>query len=378
MVQISLSLEKDKFTDIVADGASVNVVGRTATIAFTHMLSADKIYSVSAIAREFAMSGISFNGASIGNINLNLDTDAISDKFGGEFDGLTDGVSALLDGANKLRDGSDTFNDSLREMSSQAEQFAAAASTLYDSAGKLNSGTEQFGDGLSALAAASVKISENLSVLNAKAVAIPQPNEQLVTYARTLAVGDDPNLAALATAYLAQNEVIAQFAAGLNGINAAYQQFGASLQSGNATSLVGSYAALQSGVSARYAAIGQHDGTSSGTLAPGVTAAASAYTELNNGTATLAGAIDTLDKSVAELPDLLKEKIDELAGSILPSDGEQVSFVSDKNMVDGVLFVLRTEAIETVARTIEVAAPRKPETFIEKFLNLFGLFKPEE
>jgi hypothetical protein len=62
----------------------------------------------------------------------------------------------------------------------------------------------------------------------------------------------------------------------------------------------------------------------------------------------------------------------------LPSGEEKVSFVSDKNVVDGVLFVMQTEAIENVPIATEVIAPRKPESFIEKFLNLFGLFNPEQ
>jgi exonuclease VII small subunit len=385
MMQISLTLNKDLCTNIQSDGAGVNVVGKTASVSYTHAMNTEAEYILNADVKNFAMGAISFRAATIGGLGLNLD-DGLLDGFGDDFNALTDATGALSENAGKLADGSDLFYSGIKDMNAQAKTFSGGVGELYAKTGELNNGAAAFGEGLSAyndgiaaIAAASEHIAQSLSEMNQQASALPSPNQQLVAYAQTLTEGDDPNLAALALAYLAQNEVLSTFANGISSINTAYTQFNTSLQAGaDISKLTTSYAQIQSGVTALYAALKQLDTAAAETLLPGIGTMISSYEQLNDATGKLADAISELDTKAAEIPGTIKEKVDELLESYLPSEPVKLSFTSDENATDSVLFIMQTDEIAAPTLAADIAPDsHRPETFWEKLLNLFGLWQPE-
>jgi methyl-accepting chemotaxis protein len=451
MMQISFSLDKNLFSNIQSENASINAVGKTASISYTHSMNTEATYSLTADVHNFKMSSISFRATSM-NINLDVDVDG----FLGEFDTLTDGTGALNENAGLLSDGSNTFGTGLQTLSDQSKSFSTSVNTLYKGAKKLDGAATLFGnaltgigeqlgtlpetaealenavtqieagssqfygqlktytEGITSLAGISASISQSISVLNQKASTIPEPDASLVQYAQQQMNGGDVQLTALAQAYLTQNAVIAEMKGGVSTLNSSYGQYDKSMQtaalagqklsegyaalqealtqlsgnvsqiteafkafSGDDTSkLLGSYAELQKGISSIYTALEQMNGVVSNELVPGINTVVGSYEKLKSGTKALAEAIALLDEKATKIPDTIREKVDELLAGFTGTDEAPESFVSPENKVTGVLFVMQTEEIASIAAdSIPETAPAKPTTFFEKLLNLFGLWQ---
>ncbi|MDR2750130.1 MAG: hypothetical protein LBC41_05675 [Clostridiales bacterium] len=453
-LQISLSLSKDIFTNIQAEGASVNVVGKTASISWMQAMGGESEYVLTANAKGIEMSSIQIRAASMGSLGLNLDIDGTEL---GEMDELVDGVATLNENTIKLADGSKEFSDGLGELSSKSGEFADSMNTLYQSAKKLDSASVAFGTGISAtvagvstlregvtklndaaklisagssqyqeqlkafatgvqtLAQASDNISQGMDSFSQKVSAIPKPNDALAAYATNLAQGEDPTQKALAMAFLEQSKALAEIQGGLGQLNGSISEFNTQMQVASASgekivagyasldspiqqlaaglaqlseslesfgssgaTLESSYGQLKSGISATITALGQINTAVADELVPGIDTLAEAYEAIDEGCAKLSEAIETLDENVAKLPDEIQQKIQDFADEHLPSNDGIVSFVSTKNEVSSVLFVLQTEEIIKPA-TVKTTSTeeRTPQTFFERFLNLFGLFKPQ-
>ena len=469
MMQISLSLNKDLCTNIQSEGAGINIVGKTASISYTHAMNTEASYILTANVHDFEMSAIQLRAAAMGNLGLDIDIDG---DILSEFDSLSDGVTTLNESAAKLADGSDSFHGGLRSMAAKTNDFASSINTLYQGAGMLNDAAALFGEGISevggrlgslsesmpklqeavnqlaegstdfskhlttycsgiaALAQASSGISQNISTFHQKASSLSLPNEEsneeLLIYAKLLALNsevpeDDP-AKALAKALLTQNAVLllqnaalAEMKTGISTLDGSYAQLNEKLQtaaeagekliagcetldssiwqlsygistlalaldtfaSDGVAKLEVSYAQIQEGINGIYDALATINATVADTLVPGISTMASSYQTLNDGAEKLAEAIATLDESVADIPDMLGGKIDEYLGSYLPSDDAIGSFVSDRNTVTSVLFIMQTDEIMKPTVNIqELPTVRQPATFWEKLLNLFGLFRP--
>lgn len=71
----------------------------------------------------------------------------------------------------------------------------------------------------------------------------------------------------------------------------------------------------------------------------------------------------------------VSDEIDSVTSSLMGSDVETKSFVSDKNTNNkSVQFVIQTEAIEIETTTENVVLEEKQLTFWQNFLRLFGLY----
>ena len=365
MMQISLSLDKNLCSNIQSAGAGINVVGKTASISYTHAVNSAATYSLTANVRDFEMSAIVFRAASMGNFGLDIDLE------GGvlsEFDELTEGVATMSENAEKLADGSDSFNGGLQSVKSKTGDFAANIAALHDNAGKLNDAAVAFGAGIAAAGGELGLLPQSLAALTGAVMQIPAPPDALTAYAQSMLTGDDPQQTALAAAFLAQNATISEVKNGISALD--------SFDLAGIAQLQGSYAQLQGGIDGIYSALGAINTAVSGELVPAISTMSTSYSALNEGTAKLADAIVKLNENVAEVPDMLREKIDEYIGSYLPAEGHPGSFVSEANAATSVLFVMQTQEItmpEAAAENVPTA--RQPVTFWEKLLNLFGLFK---
>lgn len=140
MLQISITLDTEKCSDIKAPNATVASAGRNKVIAYTVMPGKDVDISLSTTVRDFTMAGIDISAMPF-SMNMVLpDTDnmindfaklsdAISDLNNGVGE-LADGVAELKTGADKLNNGSSDIKAGLSELSDNSGQFIQASSQI--------------------------------------------------------------------------------------------------------------------------------------------------------------------------------------------------------------------------------------------------------
>ncbi len=140
MLQISITLDAEKCSDIKAPGAAVARAGKNKVIAYTVLPGKDADISLSATVRDFAMAGIEISAMPF-SMNMELpDTDSMTSDFARLADALsdlndgvgqlTDGVAELKAGAEKLRSGSSDINNGLSELSDNSGQLIQASSQI--------------------------------------------------------------------------------------------------------------------------------------------------------------------------------------------------------------------------------------------------------
>lgn len=140
ILQISITLDTEKCSDIKAPGATVASAGKNKIIAYTVMPGKDADISLSAVVRDFAMTGIDISAMPF-SMNMELpDTDSmindfteLSDAISDLNDGvgeLTDGIAELKTGADKLRNGSSDIKTGFFELSENSRQLIQASSQI--------------------------------------------------------------------------------------------------------------------------------------------------------------------------------------------------------------------------------------------------------
>lgn len=140
VMQISLTLDGEKCTDIVAPDASIADAGANRQLTFTLMPKTDAAYTIEADVTDFTMSGFSIAAVPY---SMNIDTEGLgTDELTGQFSELTDAVAQLNDGTQKLSDGIRELNNggnSLLEGSSHIKEGVDLSSML----GQLKTGLTQ-------------------------------------------------------------------------------------------------------------------------------------------------------------------------------------------------------------------------------------------
>jgi len=140
MLQISVTLDTEKCSDIKAPDATVASAGKNKVIAYTVMPGKDADISLSAMVRNFTMTGIDISAVPF-SMNMELpDTDSmindfteLSDAISDLNDGvgeLADGVAELKTGVDKLRNGSSDIKAGLSELSDNSGQLIQASSQI--------------------------------------------------------------------------------------------------------------------------------------------------------------------------------------------------------------------------------------------------------
>lgn len=228
------------------------------------------------------------------------------DKMLGGIADLTGGISEISKGARKLKSGSAGFNEGLKDI-------ASAKNTLMDSSLRIKSSLVQFSDGLSRL----VKESRDFKTL-----------------ALQLSQSGDATVSALAGGWLMQLSALEEIAAGLEAIAGRYYEF-------------------DSGV---------------GRLCRGLDTLKSNYARIDQGIGRLAGALEKMKGSA----DIVAGHNGDILKTITRRDSayRPESFVSGKNRVNSVAFIMRTRAVEKPALSAKPETPPEKQGFWRK---LFGL-----
>ncbi len=435
MLQISLTLDADKCTNISAPDATVANAGKNKMVVFTVMPGKDADATVSADVTAFEMPGMEISGMPFSTPISLPDTSDVT----GEMSSLTDAIAQLNDGVDQLATGAQGLADGSTQLASGSAQMATGLSQLSASSASLVAGSNQINQALADMAAA----------MSGGSGIDPTQLAQLPAALSGLATGISDVNAALGSAYDALAGAIGQLStdpvdttalqgavdamadgpdkdaaqASLNQLNlqyAAAQQVKATFDSVNPTfalllsadpATVGSLAyfsaqlsglssmvdtALQSldiaglqqladGLVALSGQYGQfHQGLVGYT--GGVDSIAAGYGQMNTGIASLAAGTqqysDGADKlqdgsgqlndAVADLPDEMQSEIDKLMDEYDTSDFVPVSFVSDKNTnTILVQFVFMTDAIAIPAETMDAPQQADNTTLWDRVVALF-------
>jgi len=357
-LQIALSLDTERCTDIVADGATVADAGTDKQLSYIVLPGKGADLTVCANIRNFAMDAMTFNGVKLA---LNMDID--DTQFNAKIDKLTGSIASLDSGAGDLLDGASRLKDGMSQYLSSLSTYKNGIGSLKDGASKLASGLSALEEGFGALTAQNDSL--NTGAQSVEQAAFDAANAQLAgaglptltpdNYADILSGSAD--LAAVKT----QLDGIVAFAKGVGAYTAGVSklQSGVSDLSGGASQLSSSLSQVASGAQGLYdGAAGLNSGIKS--LKEGLAEYKSGTGKLHDGTADMG----------SEVSDQISALLSEISGGT-----EVRSFVSAKDtQVTSVQFVLKTDAVEAPEKQ---SAPCTQEpaaaTFWDRLLALFGV-----
>lgn len=317
VIQMSYTLDAGKCLNVKSDYANIVTAGANINVSYTMMQGSDaKEYVLTADVTDFEMSAIQLRA-------VHNDADVNTGEFEQKLDDIKADFDELADGVNKL---------------------AEAGGSLEAGSNKFYSGLKTFQQSALDIAAASAQMEAALGTLSGKAAALAAGSPEITALAQMLSASPDPQVKTLASAYLAQSQGIAALAQGIAELYAQYQTFNAGLQQLPASA----------------------DDIISG------------YGKLSSGTRKLSESLDTLNENVSAIPgqiDEMSAKVDEMLSQYRSDSFAPVSFASPSNSVNSVLFIMKTPKISVPETVKQEEAQPVPQTFFEKLLDLFGLYK---
>ncbi len=150
MLQVSLTLDTEKCSDIQAAGATLASAGKSQVVAFTVMPGRDAELLLTATVRDFTMSGIEITALPFA-VAMDLpDLDGMI----GDFAELTDAIAALDEGVGKLAVGVASLETGLGALREGSADIDAGLGQLRAQSGTLSGAAAQIGAALSQIAAA--------------------------------------------------------------------------------------------------------------------------------------------------------------------------------------------------------------------------------
>ncbi len=437
LLQISITLDTEKCSAIVAKGGALANAGANKQITFTVMPGEDGDVSVSAIVKDFEMNGIDIAAVPFSMSIKMPDTSAMTDEMQTLVDAiadlndgvktLNDGVGDLSDGATKLKDGSASYKSGIDQVSKKKSELVGASSSIKDALATINSALQsqsgsldlsaltQLPPGLSQMSAGLTQVSGGLvqlkdsfklayNALNGAINAIPsyqisqaeigalyQANpgnatlDKLVEFYTTAATVKG-TYAQVSPAFAAVEPALAQMVTSLTTISGNLSGIAAQLTASLSTMDSSAITQLSEGIAALSTNYGSfHQGLIQYT--DGITALSSAYAELNGGIAKLSDGTVDLSSGVSELydgtsqmqeetatmPEKISDEITKLTSSYDKSDYKPVSFTSENND--------KINAVQFVLKTAKIAKPEDeaPVTVVEEpetfWTRLQALFK---
>lgn len=141
-MQATFTLDTDKATNIVADGATIANVGNDKQITYTILPNNEKDISLFATVHNFEMEAVAINAVRM-NLNIDLNTEKLQNK-----------IDEVIKATGDLDDGAGRVND--------------ASSEIHGATGKLSSVTNEFKNGVNSLNGAANELSLGLKALTSK------------------------------------------------------------------------------------------------------------------------------------------------------------------------------------------------------------------
>jgi len=438
LLQISLSLNTDIYSNIKAPDGMIANAGKNKQVTFTVMPEKKEKLTLEADALNFELDGIDISAipSSMPIDAPNIDdmtgdmeilTDAINDINNGVGE-LKDGVTELNNGVNELRNGSQQYKDGMSAINGSSSELISASKSIQQALETLNtslsSSSEEMGlgelkkleDGLGQISGGLRETAKGLTTLNenyAKAYnelnkameAIPEYEITEEETRQLYSSGADQEVlnhlletyTAARTAkgtYLAVKEAFDAVSTTLEQVNGALTEMANNLDTmsnGISSSLdqmdvSNSFAQLQEGInklSSNYSDF--HSGLVD--YSGGVSQLSSSYAkmhtgieELSNGTGELKNGVgklhdgtDELYKSTRDLPDQMKQEVNQMIADYDKSDFDAVSYVSPKNeLVNSVQFVMKTESIKKEEQEEADKTVKEEKGFWARLKDLFS------
>ena len=394
-LQISLTLDGDKCSDIIADGGTIASVGNNKTITYIKLAGEEASYTINSNVENFEMDSISFNG-----LNMDMNVDVNVDDMTSSFDTLVDAIDKLNDGASELKSSVDTYKNGVSTLYTGSSKllegvssYKSGVNSLDKGINSLQSGLNGYKDGVNSLYSNSQKLLEGAKSLNSGVKALEsgvsslnQGVNNLESGLNTLAYGSSSYKQNVNSYAQSVNQVVSALkssltpeqiealnldalVSGAQGLASAYENIdlginnskvGASSISDGAGSLANNIGTLSQGSNNLYSGIEALSG-GSGALLSGINEIEGGASSLKNGSSTLVSGIDSIGEGVSalskgtnelnsktsNLPDEIDDKIDEMVSKYSNSDFNPVSFASEENTnVESVQFAIRTDAIK--------------------------------
>lgn len=167
MLQISVSLNGDKSTDITAPDGVFADAGSNKLITFTVMPGEDSRLTVSADVSDFSMDPISFQGIPMSfALNMeSLDTSFLYDQTRE----IKDAASQFHAGSSQLKDGSHQLKEGLSSLTEGTGSLHEGIGLYTDGADAIDSGISSLQDGSSSLAQGALSLAEGINASKAGA-----------------------------------------------------------------------------------------------------------------------------------------------------------------------------------------------------------------
>lgn len=315
MLQVSFTLDPEKCSNLVADGATVSDAGADQTVAFTVLPGKDGSFTLSADVTDFEMAGVQVVGMAYSSPVDVPDTSGVTDGM----QQLADGVSEVASGSSSLAGGGSGLVAGAHQLSDGVAQAAEGAGVVAAGGDAVLEGTKGIGDGIKGHA-------EGIAALNAYISTIPGVPDDL-------------------------KKSIGDLAAGMQQLNSAYGQYAAGVEQ------------YVDGVDGLATGLGELESGSS-SLAAGIRRYVSGMEQLNGG-------IQSLDDETSKLPSVVQGEIDDMMAEFDFPEFAPRSFVSAQNSnVRSVQFVMTTPDI-SLPDEAEPEAEQPEESFADRFFNLF-------
>ncbi len=330
-------------SEIMADGASVMAIGSQYQVGSIVLPKKEKEFLITAQVDGLELGAFTFT--------------AVATEFDGEFDaeGIKDGVEKLSDGSMEVLNGIAGLQEGIQQTDGGLSSIAGASSQLMQAANGLKQGAEGIHGGLTEFAPSLTQFSEGTKGLLG---AVQQSNQglaQVKAIAEGAVMSPDPSVQALAKALLGQIELGAQLETNLMQLSAGEEQAVAGLQG-----LLQAQGDFVSGMNEYTAGVGQE---------------VYGLNQLSGGVKQLSAGADALyggQKEFVVGMDEAKIQLEQVIGSLdTEVQSAPKSFVSEKNKVDSVQFIMRTPEIRIPKVEKEPLAPIPKKGFFEKLKGLF-------
>ncbi len=365
LVQATVSLPRDKATNVETEDGSVAVSGSNTQVAFMSLPGKETTSTLSAQVTNFEMEGIS-----IAAVPFSMDISFSEDGLTSGFDELIAGTKELNEGAVAIKEGSSALEVGAARLAQGSSQLESQGEALFQGVTTYLSSAQQISNGVAALAGQSQTLISGAE----------QTQNALNTFVGSL-TAEQLNMLSDE-----QKQLLYGAQAGLNGT------------SGSTTAPAS--AGLVNGLKAYTNAVTGTGTSTNPSLASSLTALTSAndtllsssysyqqgLQSLNNGLQELAGSAadfqlgaERFTKGTEELyvttqgiPEKVQKEIDNALAAFDTSSFTPHSFVSEKNaQVSLVQFVMTTDGISIPEeKTEEGEEPQ--ETILDRFIGLFA------
>lgn len=420
MLQVTVTLDADRFQHPETNGATVANSGGSKTFAFTVMPGTDGLLELNAFAFDFELQSITFAAVpytmdiELGDLSsytgdLTQLSDAISELNKGVQE-LNDGAKTLSDGAAKLTNGSSEFKSGLEQISAGSAQLKDGSGAIVNALGgledsdlsslaKLPESLRQISSGLSEISSTLSELSggysKALDALSSAIDEIPEPDISEADINSLLSANPNSKaLKSLVANYQAAQTVKATYASvseAFDGVKAALPALSRSVSQTNLSVTIMAQQ-IEAGLGGDMSGLGdmasQYMQFHNGLVAyvDGVVELSKGYAELHNGikglsdgtsqfsdgVSELANGVSQLDAETSKLPDEIDNMADELISDFTGGDFELVSFLSPQNeSVELVQFVFRTDSIKLPEPPAEAAPVAEKATVWSRLLDLF-------